>query len=94
MKTKLYPDEVRSTNLDTDWVYRKLLPAAIGIGGMVVSLIDRSFRFVVLAMLRGLQNWFSRLFSEKGALGSTWSTSLMAFWAAIVLGVCLMLYYF
>jgi multicomponent Na+:H+ antiporter subunit D len=93
MKTKLYPDEVRSTNLDTDWVYRKLIPAAIGLGGTVISLVDRGIRFGVLAMLARLSKKFSRLFGEKGALGSTWSTSTMAFWAAILLGVCLMLYY-
>jgi multicomponent Na+:H+ antiporter subunit D len=93
MKTNLYPAEVRSTNLDTDWTYRRLLPKLIGIGSVVVSLIDKAVRLGFLAMLKGLLNWFGRLFNEQGPLGSTWSTSFMAFWAAILLGICLMLNY-
>lgn len=93
MKTKLYPAEMRSTNLDTDWVYRKALPFLIGIGGKVIAVVDKGVRFGFLWMLSGLLKWFSRLFSEKGALGSTWSTNVMAFWAAILLGACLVLYY-
>lgn len=93
MKTNLYPAEVRSTNLDTDWTYRRLLPKLIGIGSVVVSLIDKAVRLGFLAMLKGLLNWFGRLFNEQGPLGSTWSTSFMAFWAAILLGICLLLNY-
>ncbi len=94
MKTNLYPAETRSTNLDTDWVYRKLLPWLIGIGGAVVGWVDRGIRLCFRAMLGGVFDRFQRLFNDRGALGGTWSTSLMAFWAAILLGVCLLLYYF
>jgi multicomponent Na+:H+ antiporter subunit D len=93
MKTNLYPAEVRSTNLDTDWIYRKFLPWLIGIGGTVLERVDNGVRVGFLVMLNGLLKWFGRLFNERGPLGSTWSTSLMAFWAAILLGVCLLLYY-
>jgi len=93
MKTNLYPDEVRSTNLDTDWIYRKLLPTMIGFAGTGIRSIDRSIRRGALAMLKRLVNWFGQIFDEQGPLGSTWSTSIMAFWAAVVLGLCLMLYY-
>jgi multicomponent Na+:H+ antiporter subunit D len=30
MRTGLYPPELRSTNLDTDWLYRKAAPAVLG----------------------------------------------------------------
>ena len=93
MKAKLYPAEIRSTNLDTDWFYRKLLPLMIGFGATVVGLVDKGIRLGFLATLKGILNRFSRLFSERGVLGSTWSTSSMAFWAAVLLGVCLMVYY-
>ena len=93
MKTKLYPDEVRSTNLDTDWFYRKALPAIIGVIGTVIALVDKGTRKVFLLMLAALLKRFKNLFDENGKLGSTWSTSLMAFWAAVLLGVCLVLYY-
>ena len=93
MKAKLYPAEIRSTNLDTDWIYRKLLPQVIGAGGKVIRLVDHGVRVGFLAMLSKLLNWFSRQFNEKGAFGSTWSTSFMAFWVAVLLGVCLLLYF-
>ena len=93
MKANLYPEEKRSTNLDTDWIYRKALPIVLGIGATAIGSIDRGLRVGFLATLKSLLRWFSRLFSEKGTLGGTWSTSQMAFWAAMLLGVCLVLYY-
>jgi multicomponent Na+:H+ antiporter subunit D len=93
MKTKLYPAEIRSTNLDTDWVYRKALPFVIGIGGKAIAMVDKGVRIGFLATLKSLLNGFSKSFSEKGSLGSTWSTSVMSFWAAVLLGACLVLYY-
>ena len=94
MKSKMYPDEIRSTNLDTDWIYRKLVPGIVAVAGTVIGFVDTGTRQAFLAMLSSLQKWLSKLFSEKGALGSTWSTSVMAFWAGILLGVFLLLYYF
>ncbi len=93
MKTKLYPAEIRSTNLDTDWVYRKALPWVVGIGGMMIGMVDKGLRIGILATLKSLLNVFSQSFNEKGSFGSTWSTSVMTFWAAVLLGLCLMLYY-
>lgn len=29
MRTGIYPPETRSVNLDTDWTYRKMMPAVI-----------------------------------------------------------------
>jgi len=93
MKTKLYPAEIRSTNLDTDWIYRKALPFVIGIGGKAISIADKGIRLGFMAMLKSLLDAVAKAFGEKGALGSTWSTSVMTFWAAVLLGVCLVLYY-
>ncbi|MDG1873757.1 MAG: Na(+)/H(+) antiporter subunit D [Mariniblastus sp.] len=94
MKSNLYPAEIRSTNLDTDWIYRKLLPWIVTGIGMGIALIDGAIRKMFLAMLTRLLDWFKQIFSQKGALGSTWTTSVMAFWAAILLGAFLVLYYF
>ena len=93
MKAKLYPAEVRSTNLDTDWIYRKLFPRCLGFGGQVIEKVDGGVRNGFLAMIQGFLNWLSRQCNVKGSIGSTWSTSMMAFWAAILLGCCLLLYY-
>ena len=38
VRTGLYPEEIRSTNLNTDWIYRKAGPAVVrAIGGAIGS---------------------------------------------------------
>ena len=93
MKTKLYPAEIRATNLDTDWVYRKLLPGAIGLGSTVVLAIDGGLRKAFLAMLSGVIRIGQKWFHEGGLMGRAWSTNTMAVWATLILGLCLVLYY-
>lgn len=93
MKANLYPAEIRSTNLDTDWVYRRLLPRLFAHIGNLVRLVDSLFRVACLAMIKRFLTWLSKSCSAQGWLGSTWSTSSMAFWAAVLLGVFLILYY-
>lgn len=92
-KTKLYPEEMRSTNLDTDWTYRRLLPAIVGGAGKAIKFVDTNARQGFLAMLRSIIDGLSDLLNERGILGRTWATSVMAVWAAILLGACLVLYY-
>ena len=94
MKTGLYPEEQRATILDTDWTYRKLLPSALGIGAAAIAYLDRGIRITFVSMIKRLIKDIENLFNEQGVFGSTWSTSVMAFWSALILGVFLVLYYF
>ena len=93
MKTKLYPAEVDSTNLDTDWVYRKALPWLIGGAGTAIAFIDTGIRKGFIAMITGVIKGFDKRFNDQGLMGRAWSTSTMAVWATLILGLCLMLYY-
>ena len=93
MKTKLYPAEVDSTNLDTDWVYRKALPWLIGGAGTAVAFIDAGIRKGFIAMTKGVIKGLQKRFDDQGLMGRAWSTSTMAVWATLILGLCLMLYY-
>lgn len=93
MKTGLYPEERRATVLDTDWVYRRLLPAT----GRQVA-VGWSHVRPLLASLRGhlwQTTWrgAEQTFGVQGTFGRTWSTSVMAFWATVILAGCLLLYY-
>ena len=90
----LYPPELRSTNLDVEWLYRKAAPWLLGGIGAAIALVDNGVRRAFLAMLSWNGQRFEKTFSEKGVMGGTWSTSVMAFWTAILLGVFLLLYYF
>lgn len=93
MKTKLYPAEIRATNLDTDWVYRRLLPGAISLGSTAVLAIDGGLRKAFLAILAGVIGIGQKWFHEGGLMGRAWSTNTMAVWATLILGLCLVLYY-
>lgn len=93
MKTGLYPDEKRSENLDTDWAYRKALPLLIGGAGTAFAMVDRGVRKGFVGFLNALNDQLDSTFNESGTFGKTWSTSAMAFWSALILGVFLVLYY-
>ena len=93
MKTKLYPAEKRSTNLDTDWIYRRFIPTGLrGLGSLYHSL-DKAWRSIAVGGISGLIAGLGKFFDEKGVLGRPWATSTMAFWAAVLLGAFLLIYY-
>ena len=94
MKLKVYPREIPSTNLDTDWIYRRLLPVTIGGLAMAYAVTDKAVRTWFVGTLQRTIKTTGKSFDEKGILGRPWSTNAMAVWAAILLGVCLLIYYF
>ena len=63
-RTGLYPPEIPSTNLDTDWVYRKLIPSVLTPAMTAVfSAIDR----IEARFDRGVSragNWLSTQFTN------------------------------
>ena len=93
MATKLYPDEKRSTNLDTDWVYRRFIPTGLEGIGKVYHALDGVWRKAAVGGIGGLIAMMGKFFNERGVLGRPWATSTMAFWAAVLLGAFLLIYY-
>ena len=93
MQTKLYPAEKRSTNLDTDWVYRKFLPQGIEGLGKVFRWADGAWRSLAVGGITGLIALMGRFFNDHGVFGRPWATSTMAFWAAVLLGGFLLICY-
>ncbi len=93
MKTGLYPDEKRSTNLDTDWIYRRFLPALIRGGAAPVRSGGRWIEASGGQISERFWKSAERIFGVHGPLGTTWSTSVMTFWATFLLAICLVLYY-
>ena len=93
MRTGLYPPELRSTNLDSDWVYRKALPALIrrlmAIGGPIrVEALIRAER-----RLERLIMEIYKHHGPSGILARTVPTGDTVLWVAVLLGVYLFLYY-
>ena len=93
MVTGLYPPEVRSVNLDFDWVYRRLLPAMwreIATGAAEVNANARAL------FGGGLSRSIDRLYNSHGPQGlmaRRWATGNMVLWVAVMLGVMLIFYF-
>ena len=92
-KTRLYPAEVRATNLDTDWFYRKPLPWLLGSFGAAIAWFDNAFRHEFIDTTQRFIGRLKEEFSETGLISRTWATNTMAFWAAMLLGIFLLIYY-
>ena len=93
MRTGIYPPELRSVNLDFDWVYRRLardlargsaaaVSARLAAGGAAA----RSLAARALALAQRQQG-------PDGALTRTWPTARMATWVMVMLAGYLLLYY-
>jgi len=91
--TGIYPAELRSTNLDVDWIYRKGLPSlfrAMGRGW-------NATKAAVAPLMRRTADGFSAviygLHGPQGIFARTWSTGAIAFWAVLILYGLLLLYF-
>lgn len=91
MRTGLYPPELRSVNLDTDWFYRKagqaLINGTYGLGA-------RIWQGLVSGIHAGAARFDQRLrrhYTPDGTFGRTWATGTMAFWTTLLLGAFLII---
>lgn len=78
MRTGIYPPELRSVNLDTDWTYRRLLPVffrAVSLAWASTVLAVRDLTGGACRLIHAILAWHS-----PGALFSrTWSVGASAF---------------
>ena len=93
MRSGIYPPELRSVNLDSDWLYRSLAPAGIrfvsGSMGQVQRIGGAGLSY---AMRRGV-DLVQRESQPGGLLMRTRLTGSMAAWAMVMLLAYLVLYY-
>lgn len=89
----LYPPELRSTNLDSDWVYRRALPLAIASAHRTGSRQYARVRAAAAGAASGLLDRLFALHGPDGALGRPWPTGTTVLWVAALLGALLVLYY-
>ncbi len=90
-KTGLYPPELRSTVLDTDWVYRRLVPR---VGAPVLAVLadgrgrlQRAAEEAVTVTLGLLELTHGR----QGPFSRAWPPGLTAFFAAVLLVIFILL---
>ncbi|MDX1578492.1 MAG: Na(+)/H(+) antiporter subunit D [Gemmatimonadota bacterium] len=91
--TRIYPPELRSTNLDTDWFYRRLAPRALGAVARVGVWARTRF---LDSWERSLSRTLDRVYRHHGPRGifaRTWATGSTVLWVAVILAVILIVYY-
>ena len=94
MLTGIYPPELRSTNLDVDWTYRKAMPAVAGAGSRVGGRVWSGLLETAGGILRAIHGAVYSVTGPAGFFARTWSTGRVALSAALVLGGYLLFYFF
>ncbi len=92
-RNNLYPPEIRATNLDFDWFYRK--PGAYLARGFA-NLIAHGEKGILSGLKKILfitGNRLHRHHGPQGILSRTWPTGSMVMWVAFLLGAYLIFYY-
>jgi multicomponent Na+:H+ antiporter subunit D len=93
VRTGLYPKEIPSTNLNTDWIYRKALPAILLWLGNAVEKMRHGA--VARAQTR-LERFITQVYRHhgpEGIMARTWSTGNTVLWVAVLLAVYLLVYF-
>ncbi|MCY4400519.1 MAG: Na(+)/H(+) antiporter subunit D [Gemmatimonadetes bacterium] len=90
---KIYPAEIRSVNLDADWLYRRAAVRVTRLTAGAVSAVDTAFRGAVVGMVnKGIRGAF-RAHGPRGILARTWPAGSMVLWVSIILAAFLLLAY-
>lgn len=89
IRTGVYPPELRSTNLDSDWLYRRLGALAVGAAARRIDRAAALLKDGARRRLEGVAGWISRHHGPEGAMARTWPTGATVLWAAILLGAFL-----
>jgi multicomponent Na+:H+ antiporter subunit D len=89
-KIGLHPPEVRSVNIDVEWLYRKLMPAT---GRHVRQLAYRTSRTATIAFRRASNEAEKAMVKTRigrFSLAASWPTGSMVLWIALILGAYLL----
>lgn len=91
--TGIYPPELRSVNLDSDWAFRRLLPATVGpvvrVGCFARERLLSGCKVLIRLGIAGVR----RLHGPEGVFARTWMTGSSVLLAMIFLAVCLIFYF-
>ena len=80
-------------NLDAEWGYRRLLPDLLGALARVGGRIQRSLAARGATRMERFASGLYRHYGPQSRLARTWATSTSVLWIAVLLFVCLLLYY-
>ena len=88
-----YPAETPSVNLDSDWVYRRILPAAYRGSLTLVRGVRSAVVEGALGQLTHLLRGVHRHHGPQGIFARSWQTGSTVMWVTVILAAFLLLYY-
>ncbi|GHA45594.1 Na(+)/H(+) antiporter subunit D [Amylibacter ulvae] len=93
MRTKIYPPELKSVNLDFDVTYRKWLPSVIGYLAIVVSAIFQGVTGFINSSAVKIIKALHHSHGPDGSRAASWPTGAMVLNIALLLGFALVVIY-
>ncbi|MCK9504517.1 MAG: Na(+)/H(+) antiporter subunit D, partial [Porticoccaceae bacterium] len=87
----MYPPELPSTNLDSDWLYRRLGASVVGKFFARLWQLDRLVRNYASRSLAFCSAYIGKHHGPDGMLARTWPTGSMVTWVVVLLVVYLLL---
>lgn len=83
----LYPPEVRATNIDVEWLYRRMLPRTLRSCFSWLWRTDQSLRKAMLTQVNNLFDYISELHYPGGRMSRMHPTGNMVAWVTVLLAV-------
>ncbi len=93
MRTGIYPQEMRSVNLNADWIYRRVIPGIVGGITKIVTGIWGGLTGALTTTFGRFYDKMARAHGPEGRLAHIWPTGFMVQWLAILLGITLVVAY-
>ncbi len=92
MRSGLYPPEIKSVNLDFDWIYRRLVPVLMGAIGSMYLALRSAMRSRVEPAFRRFTQRLLALHQSEGLFARNWTTGGAALWMMVLLLGYLLVY--
>ena len=94
MKSGLHPPEIRSINLDTDWIYRRMLPDVVTSFSCGLAAVWQSAGQSARMFFVDTYRWLEKLLGPETGISGVLPVSIMTLWVSVLLSVFLIIAYF
>ncbi|MDR6264452.1 Na(+)/H(+) antiporter subunit D [Roseobacter sp. N2S] len=94
MKSGIYPQVIKSVILDTDWSYRRALPAVLSYCAWVVATLWNRLLTFGLNRFQEITTGLYKSYGPEGRIARVWPTGSMVLWIAALLAAALLVNFF
>jgi len=88
-----YLQTTRTTTLDTDWLYRRLLPVFWNWSAATITTVRGKVLKGLKAVAGGVGSWLQEYWADQGIFARSWPIGLTALWIAVLLVAYVVVYY-